>query len=1121
MPNPFGRRIQQSSGNPFRRSFISDDPEDRFARRFAGTGAIPTESITEFTGPPSGDPGNEDPGFGRFAIGSVKRSIVTPATGILETFGLLREGMTGEQKEEFEDLQRRYLEGSPTTQRFLASLFTRLGADAVPFIAGGVATKISTKGAQLVAKLGAGAKAQQFTAGAAPGIVEGGLLGLGETADAPDIGTRIFGTFLGMSVGGTAGGLVRATSGRLKTDPLDPETPALIRFWHREMTSKGMAPREVAKAIDNRLRVGNQAVFDVGTRAGELNELSAAYKIDKRMSEEAGLAFDEYLNREIDRPIAKQSFVGIDREQREAFRLMGRKMRGTINENTKRMENAGVVGPEGNDLRTVLEQGRSVTHDQNYQARVFKAFGDDGREWIDVVGEATYWSKTRKGMRHVFTDAKTHVEDELSRSGIEATDDEVINFMHTIVTKGRDENVWRKMGGEISKPFRDLFLKKNQDIPEPILALLGEKRSPAERYYATAIRQVQAIESFKLVQMVKEVGEGKLFWRSAQEAMPGKPFEAKTLPRLAEPGFVRTLEDGSREVLQRADIGPFYTTPEIHEVLFGSELSKAPSALQFANAFAKQMKTVWSFQTQARNFLANPLLVLMNGHLPYRVGTKGLMTWRFKGKAPKAAADREFISEAIRHGVVGDNVHVGDLDFYEQNMLAFLEAKDTGTRRFFNKKFRKLFNGKVQRYVKGGYQIGDEYWKVVLWRQEIDQLRWARPDKALPEIKAEAAEIVRNQMPTYSQVPKGIQRLRRNPLVGTFVSFPAEIFRNFKNVTKRGLYETFGNHGNTRLRAIGTKRLGGVWAALALPGGMAQYLRGPGATKEHEEAVKPLVAPWNRASQLVIRKLDDESFTYFDTSFLDPLSYLKRPFLAALGSKYLDEEGLGEVWREFSDTFIGPELATTAVLEVLMNKKGVPLLTGREGGTVWTPKSAPSEKFKKGFDRFRRGLQPGSVNTIERIARGAAGTKLGMDAGLNEILKPFNRYGTEYKLGTESLALIGPRLTTVNKATSVKFRAQALVRAKENARRIWGVERGNRTTTPHRLQRARTNAQEVWAEAFEEMQSVVDAARALGMTDPQLFQVLTRKAQQGGAGIPKTDARRLLMGSGPTRLRLR
>lgn len=1174
-----------------------------------------------------------DPGFGRFALGAAKRSVVTPLSGILETVGFLREGATDEQKEEFEELQRRRLEGNPSTARFLESLFTRVAADSLPIIPAAGLARVGAAGARGAAALGAGARAQQFAAGAVGPAIEGALIGVGETAGA-DLPDRIVGTFLGASLGATAGGAIRAVSGRLNTDPLDPDAPAIVRFWNRELTSKGLLPADIKKQVDGRLAASAESLFKVGSTAAEFNDIASAYK--KAVPDADPLKVDDYFIREIEKPEEKITFDGVEDDALRADLVnVGRRMRSEINDATKALQDAGAVGPEQSDLFQILEQNRSQASDTNYLARTFDAFSNDpaGREWPDFVfpdeatlrrvragedvgdaafeGKAMVYVPSEGRARPVFRVGYEFLKEQLARDNVEASFDDIINFMHGIVTKGQDENAWKLMGGEIPKPFEGLF-KKKKEVPEPVLALLGAKRSPAAAYFDTVTRQVRALEDFKLMQMLKENSEGKLFWRNAAE-VPGGPSKAVQIGSLAERGSVKTtparvakgtrpavisrgqkvqaltlpkelrsvtvrqasktgqvtvgLKDGTtREVpigtlrnkggrtlhlsgearaLRRpkveevaaGDQGPFFTTAEFGEILFGARGQRETGYLMAANAFAKQAKTVWSFQTQARNFLANPLLLVMNGHFPYRLSGEGIGAARApairglsnllsgrKANAPLAIQKREFIADAIRHGVAGDNVNVGDLDFYEQELQSFLRAKEKGGGNLATKALRhwnRLLEKTriVQNNVRGAYQLGDEYWKIVLWKQEIDQLRWAQPEKSLADVKAEAAEIVRNQMPTYSQVPKAVQRLRRNPIVGTFVSFPAEIFRNFKNTTKRGLYELGGNHGNARLRTIGAKRLGGIATALSLPGATAAMLRHPEANDEHEQAVKAHVAPWMQASQLVLQQLDTENkeVRVFDTSFMDPLSYLKRPFLAALGSGYLDEEGVGAAASEFFRTFVGPELATTAVFEVAANKKGVlEMITGQEGGgEVFNSQDTTATKVSKSLGRFHRGLAPGVLNSLERITRGAAGTKLGADAGLNEVLSPFNRYGTKYELGPEVLALVGPRMTTVKLPTSLSFRSNSFNRSKRDARRIWNEEKNNAKTTAARKRRARARAQLVYREAFSEFEGVVRASRKLGMNDQEIFRVLKDNA------VPVKDIRRLLMGAGPAPLELK
>jgi hypothetical protein len=50
-----------------------------------------------------------------------------------------------------------------------------------------------------------------------------------------------------------------------------------------------------------------------------------------------------------------------------------------------------------------------------------------------------------------------------------------------------------------------------------------------------------------------------------------------------------------------------------------------------------------------------------------------------------------------------------------------------------------------------------------------------------------AGDIVKNTQPTYGRVPEAVKMVRRIPVVGNFVAFPAEVIRNTANIVDQGL----------------------------------------------------------------------------------------------------------------------------------------------------------------------------------------------------------------------------------------------------------------------------------------------------------------------------------------------
>jgi len=72
--------------------------------------------------------------------------------------------------------------------------------------------------------------------------------------------------------------------------------------------------------------------------------------------------------------------------------------------------------------------------------------------------------------------------------------------------------------------------------------------------------------------------------------------------------------------------------------------------------------------------------------------------------------------------------------------------------------------------------------------------------------------MLRNTYPTYSKVPPVIQGLRNIPLIGNFVSFPAEMLRTGATSIAMSLRNIRSD--NPVLRQMGYKNLIGAYLAL-------------------------------------------------------------------------------------------------------------------------------------------------------------------------------------------------------------------------------------------------------------------------------------------------------------------
>jgi hypothetical protein len=81
------------------------------------------------------------------------------------------------------------------------------------------------------------------------------------------------------------------------------------------------------------------------------------------------------------------------------------------------------------------------------------------------------------------------------------------------------------------------------------------------------------------------------------------------------------------------------------------------------------------------------------------------------------------------------------------------------------------------------YSYGDDFWKIIGFENE-KALLMKHKGMSEPNAEKEAAERIRNTYPTYSMTGRAVNALRRFPLAGTFVSFPAEVIRTSYHITR-------------------------------------------------------------------------------------------------------------------------------------------------------------------------------------------------------------------------------------------------------------------------------------------------------------------------------------------------
>jgi hypothetical protein len=174
---------------------------------------------------------------------------------------------------------------------------------------------------------------------------------------------------------------------------------------------------------------------------------------------------------------------------------------------------------------------------------------------------------------------------------------------------------------------------------------------------------------------------------------------------------------------------------------------------------------------------------------------------------------------------------------------------------------RTISNNKVISVLGDYWSSGDSLGKSVIFYHELEMLKWAKgqPD-GVDELKAlekEAAEFVNEATPTYSRVPPGVKAWRDSqPFFSDFPLFDSEIYRNGKNIIKKGLSQLreARDTGNPRIAVLGLRKLSGIGLAVIGFGhaisAVSNYFAG--TDEEDEEAARNLGYEFEKNNDLLL-----------------------------------------------------------------------------------------------------------------------------------------------------------------------------------------------------------------------------------------------------------------------------
>lgn len=812
------------------------------------------------------------------------------------------------------------------------------------------------------------------------------------------------------------------------TDPMPPTTPLGVQANGRggffnlgaltEGVQRGKAflKREFTAAGDLPQRAWRLLLKSEGWFGSQMADMKFTLRrFDDALREAYGTTdLNTSQARRLNAAMSKQ--IPLDRIP-APMRPVVRQLRDRVDGYSQQMVDRGMV--EG-DLAAVFADNMGV-----YLSRSYKVF--DTPSWIlenvpqRIVNRARSW---------------------LRKERPDLNDDEITGLMESILNKQNDSPLAFLTGGTLGS--KDLsMLVKRKDIAAPIRALMGEHTDVRLRYARSVTKMSRALANHGFLTEVKNsLGPGR---PNALFFPPGRPTTN------ARGSFIQPIAAEGSKTLE--PLNGMLTTPEI-AAAFKRQFS-APGAQGWlgsayfkANAIVKFDKTVLSMMTHVRNLIGNAGFATANGHWRLNhfgraiqavnasagISRGGRLATRAVGRrlgldVPAGGQPKRLTGKALEQqerrlrirnqtiegetpweayyrklqllGVVDSSAHAGELQAVVKDAamkgMDNIEA-DPG-----------LLDKAVRGTIRGAtaiYRAEDDLWKVVAFENEFARYRKAMPDATEAEVEETAAWIVRNTYPNYGMISSGVQALRKNILVGSFVSFPAEVFRTMYHTVDIAVKEA--TSPNAEIRKIGATRLAGITAAAtgtyAISAASRWY---NGIDRQTDQDLRPFLAPWQENSSLVYTNREkDGVYSIIDLSYTDPYSYVRDPLRRLFSGDGDWVQALRESVVQAASPFFTEEILFSKVADWRRNQKA-------GGGSVFNEEDHPVDQTFDILSHFWDALEPGTLTSAKRIAKGVKGET--------------NVFGQEFDTMTEFMAVVtGHRLQKTDVRQSLRFRTTEL-----------------------------------------------------------------------------------------------
>lgn len=685
-----------------------------------------------------------------------------------------------------------------------------------------------------------------------------------------------------------------------------------------------------------------------------------------------------------------------------------------------------------------------------YLHRSYRAFDDP--DWPKKVSD------------EVHDAAADYLRARYVEGGMEDADAKIkaLQQVKLILTEGTAYDNMHSFIAESKLGAKDLsVLKRRKQIAPEIRALLGEYEDAKINFTKSVSKMARLVMNQRFLDKFKQLGLENGFL-----------FEEKDIPIGGDVKQIAADKSASYSPLNG-----LYTYREIDQslvdILGEKNLEGWYKTVVKYNGMIKYGKVVLSPTTQFRNFMSAFFFSMANGHFDLSQSKKAFQAVR--EELQHKGGQEQYVRKLIGLGVLYDNPNAGEMmDLLKDSQL----EENLFNKSAFGKGLREV-NNVVQRI----YGHSDNFWKVIGFENEKAMLM---KYKGMTETEAEveAAERIRNTYPTYSMIGKGIRWLRTFPLVGSFVSFPAEIIRTQYHIVRYMAQDWKDSRAMGARKAVGLAMVSGLAYGL-----QAVSMALAGFDDDDEEAIRQFAPPWQKNSNLIAFGRDEKgNMLYMDFSFLDPYNYLKRPLNAILRDQPIDE-ALKSAAVDMASPFLGMDIAAGSIAEVLMNKK-------ETGGRVFNPNAPVVDQSQAIVTHLGKALAPGVVGNIDRLAKASTDT--------------ISPSGKQYDLSDEVAGVFGFRWTTFDPKSGIFYKAYEFQDKKRDASLILSaVARNPNKVDDEDIADAYRLAEETRFEAYEDMIALVKASMNSGLTRQEVVRALRN------SGISQADSFNLANGRVP------